>query len=873
MGRVQDCSVKSSAIASSLTEEELRIAQTAVSIDEWPERISTTFVDLWERPTSGIELRSSISTSQSIKRKKRFADYQERQIESLGHDPSKPTVGLARSENERLDGEEGTMECNQTPTTRECQPNSFLDEPSIPCTHPERIRLRGPFCPIAQLPNCHDVVRDSQETVMFTCRAHRHHRKRLARIVADQWLYVARYRLITLRFRRQHGERLKRALGSETDDEKSTHCLDGFSPATCKKDGTDCTSCKFASGKIETRAAAESEGVLDVPVVEKASTEMVSLHASKALFQGIAAKSRSDLERPPTQVDTASVEASSYTLGAGQPSSRRPDVNQMVLALELVEGKINDPREKKLILAQRHYERKMLRAVYDRWERARFSSALARELAQHSLEASHTELAVSWFVKALVKRFLLSWKEQAAVQRISRRNHWHAVVHFKMQSVAKGLRGLRENVELEYFKESLQRLSIKSYQESLKRKAVTGCKLLHQSKRLKSAQLEHATAQWKTAKLQERFDKWYFATALRSMKKNQLLKSVNFSCRQLCLRGFRAWREVRNLSIKVKSLKEARLIRLRESLGKLKKMHVLRAWKSLRKVMNISRFNEARAIQFFLGFKAAAVVKALHVHMQEQKLKRSLLAKATQFQETKCLQRAVSTWNEYVFLRQLGRLAADHRRRRQLKHSLHILAQWKDPQPEFKKTQQQQQFEKTQQDNTLRESLNMYRRLRDLENPQRIAQPDSPFMRAVSSSRAQPRRPAFLYDDVDQTRTPVLVPKGGNERNNSGNESSKYLSLVAREVEWMEQILLDYEDIKVQIVKLRAELAVLLETRTSGDVNNFDSKEKIKMMQNPKILLLQQEIHSLEAKKMVQMPLIQAVLSRVQDLRTKRAPK
>lgn len=316
---------------------------------------------------------------------------------------------------------------------------------------------------------------------------------------------------------------------------------------------------------------------------------------------------------------------------------------------------------------------------------------------------------MSWFVKALVKRFLLSWKEQAAVQRISRRNHWHAVVHFKMQSVAKGLRGLRENVELEYFKESLQRLSIKSYQESLKRKAVTGCKLLHQSKRLKSAQLEHATAQWKTAKLQERFDKWYFATALRSMKKNQLLKSVNFSCRQLCLRGFRAWREVRDLSIKVKSLKEARLIRLRESLGKLKKMHVLRAWKSLRKVMNISRFNEARAIQFFLGFKAAAVVKALHVHMQEQKLKRSLLAKATQFQETKCLQRAVSTWNEYVFLRQLGRLAADHRRRRQLKHSLHILAQWKDPQPEFKKTQQQQQFEKTQQDNTLRESLNMYR--------------------------------------------------------------------------------------------------------------------------------------------------------------------
>lgn len=94
-------------------------------------------------------------------------------------------------------------------------------------------------------------------------------------------------------------------------------------------------------------------------------------------------------------------------------------------------------------------------------------------------------------------------------------------------------------------------------------------------------------------------------------------------------------------------------------------------------------------------------------------------------------------------------------------------------------------------------------------------------MRAVSSSRAQPRRPAFLYDDVDQTRTPVLVPKGGNERNNSGNESSKYLSLVAREVEWMEQILLDYEDIKVQIVKLRAELAVLLETRTSGIFHTF----------------------------------------------------
>lgn len=96
----------------------ISIAQTAVSIDEWPERISTTFVDLWERPTPGIELRSSISTSQSIKRKKRFADYQERQIESLGHDPSKPTVGLARSENERLDGEEGTMECSEFPRSK-----------------------------------------------------------------------------------------------------------------------------------------------------------------------------------------------------------------------------------------------------------------------------------------------------------------------------------------------------------------------------------------------------------------------------------------------------------------------------------------------------------------------------------------------------------------------------------------------------------------------------------------------------------------------------------------------------------------------------------------------------------------------------------
>ncbi|KAL3693893.1 hypothetical protein R1sor_007544 [Riccia sorocarpa] len=41
-------------------------------------------------------------------------------------------------------------------------------------------------------------------------RAYRHHNKRLARIVADQWLYASRFRLLALRFHKEHAEKLKR---------------------------------------------------------------------------------------------------------------------------------------------------------------------------------------------------------------------------------------------------------------------------------------------------------------------------------------------------------------------------------------------------------------------------------------------------------------------------------------------------------------------------------------------------------------------------------------------------------------------------------------------------------------------------------------
>ncbi|CAM6083128.1 unnamed protein product [Calypogeia fissa] len=41
-------------------------------------------------------------------------------------------------------------------------------------------------------------------------RAYRHHRKRLARIVADQWMHVARYRLATLKFRKTRETNIQR---------------------------------------------------------------------------------------------------------------------------------------------------------------------------------------------------------------------------------------------------------------------------------------------------------------------------------------------------------------------------------------------------------------------------------------------------------------------------------------------------------------------------------------------------------------------------------------------------------------------------------------------------------------------------------------
>lgn len=47
------------------------------------------------------------------------------------------------------------------------------------------------------------------------CRAYRHHRKRLARIVADQWMHVAQYRLLTLKFRIKRETNIKRICVTE----------------------------------------------------------------------------------------------------------------------------------------------------------------------------------------------------------------------------------------------------------------------------------------------------------------------------------------------------------------------------------------------------------------------------------------------------------------------------------------------------------------------------------------------------------------------------------------------------------------------------------------------------------------------------------
>ncbi|KAL3693891.1 hypothetical protein R1sor_007542 [Riccia sorocarpa] len=452
---------------------------------------------------------------------------------------------------------------------------------------------------------------------------------------------------------------------------------------------------------------------------------------------------------------------------------------------------------------------------------------------------------------------------QASIQKNHRRNHWHAVVHFKMQSVAKGLRGFQKNVQLEHVKRSLEELSFESYQQRLKRKAVTGCKLLHQSKRLKSAKLEHATAQWRTAKLHEHFEKWYCKMAVRSRKRKQLLNSIKYCCRQLCLRGFQAWRAFRDLSKQKKHLEKNWLNRIRETLGGLRQSQVLRAWRALQKKIIIKRFNEARALQFYISFTAAAVVTALQMNMQKQQWKRSLLTKSRGFWKTKNLQRALLTWKKFLLLGQLGRIAGDQRRRRLLKLALLALALSKE----------QQKQVKYKEETSVEDSFEKQRNFTERETAQMSAEREVVRVTPISAPRPQPRRPAFLYENDNQTKDTKTGLKAGDHIVSSISPA-KNPHFVAKEIEWMEQILLEYEDLKVQLLTLRAELALLLETRSpeNREGSHPHPRDQKNLSQEQKTLLLQQEIHSLEAKKMVQMPLIQAVLSRVQDLRVNKAP-
>lgn len=84
-------------------------------------------------------------------------------------------------------------------------------------------------------------------------------------------------------------------------------------------------------------------------------------------------------------------------------------------------------------------------------------------------------------------------------------------------------------------------------------------------------------------------------------------------------------------------------------------------------------------------------------------------------------------------------------------------------------------------------------------------------------ARAQPRRPAFLYDDIAQPQA-QHAQRGatGEDKTSSGGWTPRDANLVAKEIEWMEQVLLDYEELKMQIVRLRAELALQLEQRLPG---------------------------------------------------------
>lgn len=268
--------------------------------------------------------------------------------------------------------------------------------------------------------------------------------------------------------------------------------------------------------------------------------------------------------------------------------------------------------------------------------------------------------------------------------KLRRQNQWYAVVHSKMQYLLKGFCALRENVDAMQEKQSLQELSVNCYHQNLKRKTVSGCKFLHQTKRVKLVRIEHATAQWRAAKLKERFEQWYFATALRSVRRNQQQKSVIFWNRRSLLHALQAWHDIVAIFKEKGKLKMAQLTRLRGSLTKFKQLRILSSWKSLRKRMIVKRFNEAKAIQFFIAFRTAPVVEALHVHMQEKKLKRFLLAKAVHVQNSRLCKLVMSAWSEYVFLKTLNQLAADYRRQRLLKHAMTSLIQWHQPRVEFK---------------------------------------------------------------------------------------------------------------------------------------------------------------------------------------------
>jgi hypothetical protein len=281
------------------------------------------------------------------------------------------------------------------------------------------------------------------------------------------------------------------------------------------------------------------------------------------------------------------------------------------------------------------------------------------------------------------------WKEQVSILKQHRQKLWYALVHCKMHCLQKGFHVLRRNVDAMQEKQTLQELSVNCYIQNLKRKTVSGCKFLHQTKRVKLVQIEHATGQWRAARLKERFEQWYFATALRSVRRSQQQKSVKFRKRQLYLHALQAWRDFKRNTREKEKVEKAELARFREMLTKFKMFRILGSWKSLRKEMNVKRFNEAKAIQFFIGYRSAPVVKALHDHMQEQKLKHLLLARAVHAHKTRLCKSVLHVWAEYVYSKSLSHLAANYRRLKLMKHSLTSLIQWHQPRVKFKEMKEE----------------------------------------------------------------------------------------------------------------------------------------------------------------------------------------